>query len=250
VCRVPCGIPRHQEVWVWRAGKRTRVVGPLPGIQRVLIAGWAPGGRVLWWDDPQGSASIAADGLFLYANRTKVGATLVYPDYVVRCGSHLALADGGDRYAMHGKRIVFDGRDASRDPSRSWVSPSCSPDGSTLVAAASRNAMPLRIGREHRAIWRLEPDREQLTHPPAGWTDESPQVLPDGTIVFVRTRQTTRKANGRWYATEHGVLERLAGGTLQRLADVTFAAADGGSLGYEPNYYGHYGWPWRIAVTR
>src|SRR5207244_411670 len=88
------------------------------------------------------SASIAADGLPLFANRTHLADTLVYPDYVSVCGSHLAVAQGGDRYAMHGKRIVFDGRDVSRDRSRSWVSPSCSADGTTLVAAASVNPAP------------------------------------------------------------------------------------------------------------
>lgn len=249
VCHAPCGVPLHQEVWVRTGGRLTRVAGPLRGVHRVLVAGWTPDGRVLWWDDPQGSGSIAADGLILYANREKVGETLVYPDYVVRCGSHLALADGGDRYATDGKRIVLDGRDVSRDRSRSWVSPSCSPDGSTLVAAASRNAVPLRIGRERRALWRLLPERRQLTHPPAGWTDESPHVLADGSILFVRTRQTSRKASGDWYATEHGRLELLSGGRLERLADVTFTAKDTSSLGYEANYYGHYGWPWRIAVA-
>src|SRR5262249_19030459 len=114
VCRTPCGTPRHQGVWTWRDGKLRRLLGPLRGIQLPLGAGWTADGRVLWWTDPQGSGSLAADGLALYANGTKIATTLVYADYVVRCGRHLALAAGGDRFATHGKRILFDGRDASR----------------------------------------------------------------------------------------------------------------------------------------
>src|SRR2546421_718201 len=149
---------------------------------------WSPAARALWWSDLEGSASIAADGLPLYANRAHLADTLAYPDYVSVCGGHLAVAQGGDRYAMHGKRIVFDGRDVSRDPSRSWVSPSCSADGTTLVAAASVNTTPPRIGREHRAIWQLLPRRKRLTSPPAGFTDELPRLLRDGSVLFVRTR--------------------------------------------------------------
>ncbi len=170
VCRVPCGVPRHQEVWIWDAGKLKLVAGPLRGVQRPLIAGWTAEGRVLWWSDPQDSASIAADGLFLYANRTRIAGTLVFPDYVVRCRSHLTLAAGGDRYTTHGKRIVLDGRDVSHDPSRSWVSPACSKNGSTLVAAAGRSWEESLIGREHRAIWRLRPTRSSRTRRPAGRT--------------------------------------------------------------------------------
>jgi hypothetical protein len=48
VCHVPCGVPRHQEVWIWRDGKLRPVVGPLRGIQLVLVSGWTPDGRVLW----------------------------------------------------------------------------------------------------------------------------------------------------------------------------------------------------------
>jgi Tol biopolymer transport system component len=136
------------------------------------------------------------------------------------------VAAGHDRYAMHGKRIVFDGRDVSRDPSRSWVSPSCSPDGATLVAAASRNTTPPRIGREHRAIWQLRPARKPLTSPPAGFTDEFPRLLQDGSVLFVRTK------HGR------GTVELLRRGKLTPL----------GSAGPAANYYGHYDWPDIVSV--
>ena len=214
VCHVPCGVPLHQEVWIRRDGSLRRVAGPLRGVQM-----------------PQ----IAADGLPLYADRTHVADTLVYPDYVSVCGGHLAVAQGGDRYAMHGKHIVFDGRDVSRDPSRSWVSPSCSAAGTTLVAAASVNATPPRIGREHRAIWQLLPTRKRLTSPPADFTDELPRLLRDGSVVFVRTR--SHSTGLQLYGL--GAVELLRGGRLTAL----------GSAGRASNYYGHYDWPDLVAVS-
>jgi len=233
VCRVPCGVPLHQEVWIRRAGSLRRVAGPLRGVQLPRVVAVAGNGRALWWSDLEGSASIAADGLPLYANRARVANTLVYPDYVSVCGGHLAVAQGGDRYAMHGKRILFDGRDVSRDPSRSWVSPSC--NGRTLVAAASANTTPPRIGREHRSIWQLLPTRRRLTSPPAGLTDEFPRLLRDGSVVFVRTRSHATRLQ-LWGV---GTVELLRGGKLTAL----------GSAGRASNYYGHYDWPDLVAVS-
>jgi hypothetical protein len=224
VCRMPCGIPLHEGVWIRRAGSLRRVAGPLSGEQRPLIAAVSGDGRALWWSLV--SASTAADGAGLYANRAHVADTLAYPDYVSVCGSHLAVAAGHDRYAMHGKRILFDGRDVSRDPSRSWVSPSC--NGHRLVAAASVNTTPLRIGHEHRSIWQLLPTRRRLTTPPAAFTDELPRLLPDSSIVFVRTA-----SGGR------GTVELLRGGKLTAL----------GPAGPAANYYGHYDWPDLVAVS-
>jgi len=224
VCHVPCGVPRHEEVWIRRAGSLRRVAGPLSGEDRPMVAAVAGNGRALWWSWL--SASTAADGTGLYADRGHLADTLVYPDYVSVCGSHVAVAAGHDRYAMHGKRILFDGRDVSRDPSRSWVSPSCS--GGTLVAAASVNATPSRIGREHRSIWQLLPTRRRLTAPPAGSTDELPRLLRDGSVLFVRTG-----SGGR------GSVELLRGGKLTAL----------GPAGPAADYYGHYDWPDRVAVS-
>ena len=232
VCHAPCGVPLHEEVWIWHAGSLRRVAGPLSGEQRPMVAAVAGDGRALWWSWE--SASTAADGTRLYANRAHVADSLVYPDYVSVCGSHLAVAAGHDRFAMHGKSIRFDGRDVSRDSSRSWVSPSCAPDG-TLVTAASVNRQPPRIGREHRSIWQLLPTRRRLTSPPAGWSDEFPRLLRDGSVVFVRTRShATRTA--LWGV---GTVELLRGGKLTAL----------GTAGHADNYYGHYDWPDVVALA-
>lgn len=234
--------PGHRELWVWNGSKLrlrlTRIdATPLP-------VGWTATGRVLWWAYPD-SGSLAADGVTLYADRQSLAQTLMYPDFVVRCGRHLALTAGGDRYATHGKRILFDGRDVSHDASRSWIAPSCSGDGSQVVASAGRNWEESRFGREHRSIWQLLPARKQLTHPPAGWTDESPRLLADGSLVFVRTLHVPGAGNA---VTERGRLELLQGGKLRQLADVS-VGADYRTSGFEANYYGHYGWPWLVAVS-
>jgi hypothetical protein len=224
ICHPRCGVPARSEIWVSHDGSLRRVVGPraVNRAQPVPLA-WSRR-RVLWWAYPN-SASISADGVALFAGSTRIAFGLMYDDYVSVCGSHLAVAAGGDRFAMHGKRILFDGRDVSRDPSRSWVSPSCAADG-RLVAAASVDTIPSRLGREHRAIWQLLPSRKKLTHPPAGSTDEFPRLLPDGSIVFVRTHGV-------------GTIELLRDGRLTRL----------GTAGPPGAYYGHYDWQDAVAVA-
>jgi len=237
----------HQEVWVWQDGSLRRVEGPLHGDTTPIVEGFAPDGRVLWWNDLFDSGSIRSDGLGLYADTTRIGQTLVFPDFVSTCGAHLVYAQGRDRYTTRGKSIVYDGRDVSQDTTRSWVSPSC--DGSTVVAAAGRNWFEPRIGRgELRAIWQLVPTRAQLTHPPAGWTDEYPRLLADGSILFVRTKLTVRGPPGSPTTTAHASLERLAGDKLTPLASLTTTVTDLNAR-WEPNYYGHYGWPALVAVS-
>jgi hypothetical protein len=245
VCHVPCGVPAHQEVWSWRRGSLRRVAGPLRGVFTPVVAGFAPDGRVLWWSYESNSNSIAADGLPLYANQSKISTMLPDPDFVARCGHHIAIVAGGDRYTTHGKRILFDGRDVSDDATRSWVSPSCTANG-RLVAAAGRNWEENRFGAEHRAICALLPTRRQLTRPPSGWTDESPHLLSDGSVLFVRTRQTAHKEKGEWITTSRGLLEHLVRGKLRQIVKVSFAAKD--TSGNWLNYYGHYNWPDRIAI--
>src|SRR2546423_4279439 len=240
------GPPHNQEIWIWDGESSLPTLVMKTGVQEPYPVAWQ-GNDVVWWDYPN-SGSIAADGVRLYVGRATVGWVLMYRDYVARCGSKLALAAGGDRYATHGKRIVLGGRDLSRDRARSWVSPSCNASGTLLVAAAGRNWEESRFGLEHRAVWKLLPVSRKLTHPPSGWTDESPQVLADGSVLFVRTRQTSRRVRGSYYVTEHAELERLRNRTLIPVADIGYTANVLTAVGYL-NYYGHYGWPSLIAVA-
>jgi hypothetical protein len=73
-------------------------------------------------------------------------------------------------------------------------------------------------------------------------------VLRDGSILFVRTRQTSRKVNGQWYETDRGTLELLRSGAVTSIASLTYTANEvsAGAL----QFYGHYNWPQRLAVRR
>jgi len=240
------GPPHNQEIWTWDGGSSPPTLSLNTGVHEPYPVAWQ-GDEVVWWDWPN-SASIASDGVRLYAGRKQRGWVLMYRDYVARCGPELAFAAGGDRFATHGKRIVFAGGDLSRDPSRSWVSPACNTSGAMLVAAAGRNWEEDRFGHEHRSIWQLLPIRRRLTHPPPGWTDESPQVLADNSILFVRMKQSSRQVKGKWYVTEHAGLERLSGGVVRTVANIGFTAGASKPLGF-CNYYGHYFWPSLIAAA-
>jgi hypothetical protein len=245
VCHGACGLPSQTSVWVWRDGTLRKVVGEtVVARARPLPFAWH-NDHILWWSWPN-SGSVAADGVQLYEDTHRAGYALMYSDYVALCGSHIAVAAGGDRYATMKKRILFDGRDVTSDPTKSWVSPSCNTRG-VLVAAAGRSWEESRFGAEHRSIWQLLPTRRQLTQPPHGWTDENPTLLRNGSILFVRTHQSARKVNGEWYTTSHGKIELLAHGKLREIADATFTSKD--ATGSWLNYYGHYNWPWRIAVS-
>jgi hypothetical protein len=234
----------HQEVWIWRAGALRRVVGPITVDTTPIVEGFAPDGSVLWWNDRFDSASAAADGLTLFANRRRLGATLIYKDFVHVCGSHLVFAQGHRRETTKDKSIVYDGHDVSHDTALSWVSPSC--NGSMVVAAAGRNWWePGKIGSgELRSIWELVPRRERLTRPPRGWTDEFPTVLPDGSVLFVRTRQTWAKE----LTTLHASLDLWREGTVTPLASLT-TTVDPIASSWLGEYFCHYGWPDVVAVA-
>ena len=238
-------VGRGHEIWVWRNGAAHRLVGPVEGLP--VLAGWTGDGRVLWWQWPD-SGSIAADGVALYAGSERLGTTLMYRDYLAVCGRHLAFAAGGDRSSDHGKSIVFDGRDVSHDGSRSWVSPSCTAAGPTVVAAAGRDlGVCCHIHTEHRAIWELLPARRQLTHPPDGWTDESPRVFANGDVLFVRTRLTSVKKGDTYHDTERGRVMLLSHGSLRQLAEIGYRDVDELKLYLGP-YYDHYDFSQLLAV--
>lgn len=246
VCHVPCGNPTSRGIWTWNGRRLTRTVDASAIDGFPVPFGVDSQGATLWWAWPN-SGSLAADGVGLYANDRRIASMLMYPDWVAHCGSRLALAVGGDRNSLSGKSIELGGRDVSKDTSRSWNSPACSRNGTLLVASATSNSNgPWGHFRVHRSLWRLLPTRKRLTNPPRGWTDESPVVLPNGSILFVRTRQLSRKINDAWWEFDHGTLELLQGGRITPLARLDFSANE--LNGAYLQYYGHYEWPTRIAV--
>ncbi len=111
----------------------------------------------------------------------------------------------------------------SGDRTRAWVSPACSPDRRLVAAAAGRDSHDASLIHARRAIWLLSLDgrmRRQLTRPPSGWSDESPQWTVDGkALIFLRQRLG------------HGLLyvARLDGTLVGPLARVNGAFA---SVGY------------------
>lgn len=139
------------------------------------LARWTPDGRwVLFWTDSEGSASIAADGLPLFAVPAGGGRAvplerdvLRTPQFVVPCGpGHVLVVAGFDRYVSAHKslQLLSEGswtaRAVSADPSHSWYDPSCSPDGGSIVATAT--LMPGdedgTIDSSARMLWLLSPD--------------------------------------------------------------------------------------------
>lgn len=243
-------VPRGNELWVLRNGSALRVAGPLapntgtggPDIPEPFA--WA-GGHVLWWRWP-GSGSVAADGIDLYEDATRLGTTLPYRDYVAVCGAHIAFVEGRDRESTDDKKLVFDGRDVSGSPVRSWSTPACTPGG-RLVAAASRND-PNAFRAPHRAIWQLLPVRRQLTRPPWGWSDEDPRLFPDGSLLFVRSRVTARRSGNTWLDTGKGRVMLLGQGKLVQVAEIGYRDVDELKEFFGP-YFGHYGWSQFLAVS-
>ncbi|MGH3190530.1 MAG: TolB family protein [Streptosporangiaceae bacterium] len=92
------------------------------------LAGWWPDGSgLLYWPDPQGSASLAADGLPLdsiglgatSARRTLAASMLVHSSWIAFApgGHELAVVSGGNREIWQGgKAITVCGQTASCQP--------------------------------------------------------------------------------------------------------------------------------------
>jgi hypothetical protein len=189
---------------------------------------------VLYAIDPQGSASLAADGLALRAIRVTGGRSfpvafgLAYDDYRAWCDGKLVITAGGDRYAAHDKTLVVTGpplwRARSVVTARDFAFGSVACLGNGVVVQASRNGLN---AFPRWSLWRLGLDggMSMLDKPPPGYSDDSPRVSRSGTIYFVRSR----RSHGQLYALSAG---RVTGPLL--------------SLGALTAYYGHESWPYSV----
>jgi Tol biopolymer transport system component len=203
----------------------------------IVLYRWSGDGRWLFFAiDPQGSNSIAADGLLLQVVSTRggpphrIGMTLGYSDYMTWCSGRLVFTGGGNRLATTNKRLLVASPPAWRTrplittPKRVWGSLTCSPDDRSLVAQSQPQSDDYDFYAPRWELWRvgLDSSERRLTSPPQRYADESPRFSRDGrSIFFVRSRRGV----GSLFALRG---ERLSGPLLQ--------------LGYNLGYYGHRWW--------
>ncbi|HEV8460596.1 MAG TPA: hypothetical protein VGQ38_07785 [Gaiellaceae bacterium] len=210
----------------------------------VLLSVSGDGRWVFFSIDPDGSGSIAADGLTLRAVSTRdgtvasLGVALPYPDYLTWCGGRLVWIGGADRVAIHAKQLLVSSPPDWRpkplwaDRSRSFASPACAPDGGSVAVLSQRSSDDANFFHTRWRLWRVGLDgaHHVLDVPPSAAADEQPIWSGDGrSILFVRERHG-HGAVMLWHA------GRISGPLA--------------SLGYGLGYYGHHAWQldWSAAA--
>ena len=236
------GPVRTRTLWAadLAGGRRTLLYrSPSDVVGAPRLALWS-GRSVLFWTDAYESASIAADGLPLYAVPASGGgavqlatAVLARRQFVVPCGSDALVVSGRDRYVSAGKSLLLagTGRDVSADPSRSWYDPSCSPNGREIVATSTR--MPGdedgTIDSAQRAIWLLSANgaKRPLVAPASrAVSAEGARFSDDGRhVLYVE------------HATRYGAPDRLMLLDLATGSRTSIATVSGGL-----DYYGLHDW--------
>jgi hypothetical protein len=177
----------------------------------IMLFGLSPDRKwVLYAIDPQGSSSLAADGLTISAVSSSGGKPrtvefgLLDDRYRAWCGGRLVATAGGDRITTHDKQLIATGPPAWRatplvhGPGRAWGSLACAPGGRAVVVQSQPAS-----DSAHWALWRvgLDGSQQRLTSPPAGSADDSP-AFAGGTLYFVRSHA----GSGSLYALRDGKL--------------------------------------------
>jgi hypothetical protein len=242
------GKASKQTIWVTdrRSGRAHPVfsetehytqIGPGDTPGPIELLGWSGDDRwVLFTIDPGGSGSIAADGLTLRVVSAaggavhRLGVMLPDQDYLSWCGGRLVFIGGGDRVAADAKKLLVAGppdwkpRALWNDPSRSFGSLACAPDGQSLAVLSQHSNTNSDFFATRWQLWRVAVDGAHalIDRPPGKFADESPRWSADGrSLLFVR------ESNG------NGQLMLWRGGRV-------FGPI--AALGYSAGYYGHDDW--------
>ena len=201
------------SLWVFElgTGKRVRVwrsPSPLGRVGPALGERWSSDGRwILFQTDPFRSASIAADGLPLWAVPATGGRPievehrlLTAADFVQPCGrsGRMVISAGFDRYVSAHKRIDlakpprWRAQSISHETRHSWYAAACSPDGRLVAATVTGNRDEGRFDTAKRSIWLLTSDgssRKLLVRSGAGISVEQPRWSRDGRwILYLQHR--------------------------------------------------------------
>ena len=163
------------------------------------VTGWSPDGRwVLFFSRFAGSPSVplntapAEGGDWVNV----FDPVLPYDDFLSWCGRDLALSGGGEQTPSEGNQILMSGppdwrfENLSDDFSRSWIWPSCSPDGSWIAATATPSHTESPPGRGIRALWVLSTDGKHRARVTGVGNDayELPRWSADGRFLLVVRR--------------------------------------------------------------
>jgi dipeptidyl aminopeptidase/acylaminoacyl peptidase len=240
---------RTGRLWRVRGTEDPKLVVSEEGA-RPIPAAWGPSG-ILYWEDPDFSSSVMADGIALFQVPTSGGdpkplgiSTLVHPDTLSLDSAHtrLALSAGTRRDEWLGKRVaVIDLRSGAvsyrTEEGISAVWPAWSPDGSSLVYSAAPGedaggGEPARRVLSKRRIWLVDAagtkPAKQLTGDEA-YRDESPVFSRDGKlIIFARLNRNSTAS--LWTMQPDGT-------GLTRIAELAIDDADSWF-----GYYGHIDW--------
>ena len=222
--------------------------GGLPSVWRtntqdvLEVAGWWSGWGIIYWDDPDGSASIAADGLELDALSAPaqtphpLADTLVRSDWLATGpNAGVALVEGGNRLEWDGKSVALcrpDGCQSVPTPSGSvTVDPALSTQGELAYvqgsASQSFDSSPAQVAswEAGHSLW-VEPAGAKAPSQLAGGGGaNAPAWSADGRqLMFV-------KSAGLW-------ILPVAGGTPKEVAS---------DLSVPPSYYGQVQWSYQFT---
>jgi len=225
----------------------------------VTFAGWSGDGHwILFWPNPDHSASIAADGLPLTAVPASGGVAqrllqalhdndvLLFPDFVSPSprGSGVLVTAGGNREAWTNKRVTWVDPSTGKssilsDQKFAASSIGWSRDGSRFACVlgpdigSAGGGEPAQKALAQRHIWLMNADGKQpkqLTSDPS-YRDEYPLWSRDGhTILFTRMNQQNEMS--LWTAD-------VASGTLKKVVDSIGSPIEKGNWF---GYYGHLHW--------
>ena len=185
----------------------------------LIPARWTPNSKeLLFWKDPDFSASLIADGLDLYRipmeggkPRETAANTLVHSDVLEFSpdGSELALVDGSGRETWREKRLAILEMSTGRmrhltATDRIALSPAWSPDGKWIAFVSAPAAKegsgvvdPRRVSMNQRRIWLMRPNGSEahaLTND-REYRDEYPLWSRDGSHVLFARVDSAGKAS-------------------------------------------------------